>query len=159
MDPMGKVTFKSHRYLLDIQFHLSYNFLRKGPITERDFHVSKMVLWQWTTFAATGNPTPTEIPKEINLKLYTKMRGEKSARRKQPEGFTWTPLSAETKDIAEISSAWLMMGNSDYWNRVSSYSEVITLQSIISLASLIYIIIFMLPLVPFGRRVQTNHCS
>lgn len=96
----------------------------KGPITERDFHVSKMVLWQWTTFAATGNPTPTEIPKEINLKLYTKMRGEKSARRKQPEGFTWTPLSAETKDIAEISSAWLMMGNSDYWNRVSSYSEV-----------------------------------
>ena len=35
----------------------------KGPVTERDFHVSKMVLWQWTTFAATQNPTPTKIPK------------------------------------------------------------------------------------------------
>ena len=138
---------------------IAFFALKNHLIIKQDFHVSKMVLWQWTTFAATGNPTPTEIPKEINLKLYTKMRGEKSARRKQPEGFTWTPLSAETKDIAEISSAWLMMGNSDYWNRVSSYSEVITLQSIISLASLIYIIIFMLPLVPFGRRVQTNHFS
>ena len=26
--------------------------------------------------------------------------------------------------IAEISSAWLMMANSDYWNRVASNNEV-----------------------------------
>ena len=91
-----------------------------GPMTERDQHVSKMMLWLWTSFADIQNPTPSIVPKELNTKLYSTFKGVHAKKRKQPGDFQWIPFTKESKGYVynvlncvflseSYSTAWLRL--------------------------------------------------
>lgn len=62
-----------------------------GPISERDKHLSKHLLWMWTNFAKVRKPTPKKIDAKTNNLFRAAMKGQ-FLKEKTPGDFLWEPL-------------------------------------------------------------------